>query len=299
MHWNDDARAAMARAPLLFRGMITKRVEKHVREQGRETVTLRDVEQLRARAMGGGTDGEMTDEQIEKIVRESRPEVFREERTYEVRMCAACPRSLCDVRSVAEKAARMIEQSGVPESVVKRVKGPILRHHRLSVSISGCCNSCSQPQIADFGVQGRARPVIASGTCTDCEACVTACAEKAVVVSDSEPVIDSALCIDCGDCAQACPTGAITTGLCGFTVLVGGKLGRRPQLARTLLDFADENALLAALQVCCEVFANEMEPGERMANAVDRIGVSALADRCAKRIHDRTADPCAVRIAST
>ena len=284
MHWNDDARAAMARAPLFVRGMITRRVEKHVREQGRETVTLRDVEQLRAKATGGGMGGEMTDEQVEKIVRDSRPQVFRGERTYEVRVCAACPRSLYDVQSVAEKTVQTIEQSGVPESVVKRVRGPILRHHRLSVSISGCCNSCSQPQIADFGVQGRARPVVASDMCTGCEACVTACTDKAVFVSDSEPVIDSALCIDCGDCARVCPGSAIATGQCGFTALIGGKLGRRPQLARTLLDIADENALLAALQVCCEVFADEMEPGERMANAVDRIGVSAIADRCAKRI---------------
>ncbi|MHB9035830.1 MAG: 4Fe-4S dicluster domain-containing protein [Armatimonadota bacterium] len=278
MRWNDDANAAMAKAPLIIRRMITKRVEKSVREQGREIVTLADVEQLQAKAMGGA----ISDQQIEDMVRSSRPQVYRDERTYEVRVCnlADCPRSFYDVKSVAEKMVQVIENSRVPEAVVRRASGPVLRHHRLLVSISGCPNSCSQPQIADFGVQGRARPMIASGNCIGCGECVRVCTENAVEVSDNEPMIDRMPCMDCGDCAGICPTEAITTGEYGFSVLIGGKLGRHPQLARTLFDFADEKTLLNALQICCKVFADEMQPGERLANTVDRIGVTAIAHRC-------------------
>lgn len=207
--------------------------------------------------------------------------IVADEKTYEVRVCnlPRCPRSFFDVSPVAKRMVDIIEKSRVPESVVSRVNGPILKHHRLNVSISGCPNSCSQPQIADFGVQGRARPVVGLGECNGCGACVSACTERAVSVSGNEPAFDTTRCIDCGDCVKVCPTEAIVTGEYGFSVLVGGKLGRHPQLARTLFDFANEQTLLAAFKIVCEMFAEKLQPGERFANAVDRIGVQKIARR--------------------
>lgn len=289
MHWTDEAQAALAKAPFFVRGMITRRVEEFVRGLGRDIVTLADMKQVRAKHLGEGSTqegqmdlGEMSADQIEKIVRSSSPQAFADERTYEVRVCGlpGCPRRLFDVNSVAEKMVRVIEESRVPEAVVRRVNGPVLRHHRLMVSISGCPNSCSQPQIADFGVQGRARPVIGSGDCTGCESCVNVCREDAVTVSFKEPVLDTDRCVDCGDCASVCPTQALIVGEHGFTALAGGKLGRNPQLAQTLFGFTDEKMLLTALRVICEIFVDEMEPKERVADAVNRIGVDEITRRC-------------------
>ncbi|MCL5104231.1 MAG: 4Fe-4S binding protein [Armatimonadetes bacterium] len=286
MNWNEDARSSLAKAPFFVRGMITKRVEKHVLEHGRETVTLADLKELRASVMGESDEqarlGGLTSEQIASVVRNSRPQLVADERTYEVKVCnlAGCPRELFDARSLAEKMVGVIEESGVPEAVARRVSGPILRHHRLTVSISGCPNSCSQPQIADFGVQGRARPVIGNGICSGCGACVRACAEAAVMVTRKTPVFAAARCIDCGDCIRACPSQAITTWEYGFSALIGGKLGRHPQLARTLFGFTDERTLLSALRITCGIFASELKPGERLANAIDRIGLEEIARRC-------------------
>ena len=289
MQWNNDARSAVAKAPLFVRGMITRRVDEHVRKQGRDIVTLEDVMQVRAgylddnpAQVGPEDSAEMSADRIESIVRRSSPQIVADERTYEVKVCGlpGCPRRIFDVHQLAEKMVKVIEASGVEESVVRRVNGPILRHHRFTISISGCPNSCSQPQIADFGVQGRARPEIGPGECTGCGACVGACREDAVAVSCNVPRLDMARCINCGDCTAVCPTQALVVGEIGFTALVGGKLGRNPRLARTLFDFADQQTLLNALQACSKIFAEEVGPRERFSDAVDRVGVDEIARRC-------------------
>lgn len=293
MKWNDDARAALAKAPLFVRGMITKRVEEHARAQGMETVTLECVNQLRASFSKTDTiqnkqadPAQISTIQIEQMIRNNSPQPFADERTYEVRVCGLtrCPRSIIDVVDIAKKMVKVIEDTNVPEAVLKRVEGPILRHHRLMVSISGCTNSCSQPQIADFGVQGRVRPAIGLGDCIDCGGCVSICREDAVTVTSSKPELHPERCVNCGDCASACPTQALINAEIGYSALIGGKLGRRPQLAQTLFDFTDENMLLSSLHVMCEIFTGEMGAHERVADAVNRIGVPEIARRChAKR----------------
>ncbi len=286
MHWNDDAHEALMKAPIFVRAMISRQVEKHVREQGREVVTLADMRHVREKHLKTSSiqvgSGEISADQIEEIVRKSNPKAFADERTYEVKVCGLsdCPRRLYDVQVLAEKMVKVIAKSRVPESVVARVKGPILRHHRLMVSISGCPNSCSQPQIADFGVQGRARPIIGPGDCTNCGNCVRVCREEAVEISSSEPVLDASRCIDCGDCAAVCPTRALIIGELGYSVLAGGKLGRHPQLAQTLFDFANEELLLDCLQTICEIFSDDLKQNERLADAVNRIGVDDIKQRC-------------------
>lgn len=288
MQWTDEAAAAVDRAPFFVRGMIRRRAEEHVCGQGRDTVTLGDVETLRAaRGDSVGPDGAeyggMSAREIEEIVQTARTQVISESRFYEVRVCggaSGCPRSLFDTGRIARKAISIIEGSGVCEAVEKRARGPILRHHKLIVSISGCANSCSQPQIADFGVQGRARPVVGPGECSGCGACVGVCREGAIRIDSGAPFLDRSRCIDCGDCAAACPVRAISVEQQGFSVLMGGKLGRHARLADVLFDLTDEATLPAALEVCCGIFARDLIAGERFADTVERIGADEIRAQC-------------------
>lgn len=282
MHWNDDAQAALNRAPFFVRGMIRRRVEEYVEEQKRDTVMLEDVEYLREKALPNDNSEELTDSKIEEIIKNTRTQPVSDSRFYEVKACGGafgCPRLLFDVRSLADRVINIIEESGVPEAVAKRVNGPILRHHKLCVSISGCPNSCSQPQISDFGIQGRARPGAGNEICTNCGECISICREGAITLDGSSPSFNPSKCIDCGDCAAACPTHAINTESTGFSVLLGGKLGRHPQLAHTLFDFTDEAALIISLQVACDLFVNEMGSADRFANTVNRIGLVEIRHR--------------------
>ena len=123
------------------------------------------------------------------------------------------------------------------------------------------------------------KPIAGTGSCTQCGECVRVCREDSISIGSGEPVVDETRCIDCGDCARACPVEALVLGEVGYTVLAGGKLGRHPQLARTLFDFADERALLAAFETICDIFAGELRPGERLADAVTRLGVDEITRR--------------------
>jgi dissimilatory sulfite reductase (desulfoviridin) alpha/beta subunit len=278
MRWDDDAQAAVSKAPFFVRGTIRRRVEERVREHGRDLVTLEDVQTAKFTAM---RSHDITPDQVEKIIESTRVQVVSNSRFYEVKVCGGafgCPRAIYDVKPLADKMTGAIEASNVPEAVLRRANGPILRHHKLCISISGCPNSCSQPQIADFGIQGRARPTVGSETCSGCGECVRVCSENAVSIPETRPNFDRSRCIDCGDCAAICPTEAIAVEKHGFSVLVGGKLGRHPQLARTLFELTDEKTAIKALQTACRIFAEDLQPGERFANAVDRIGLMALRD---------------------
>lgn len=118
----------------------------------------------------------------------------------------------------------------------EKVQGPLKMHHEFRVSLSTCPNACSRPQIVDFGIIGALRPEISAKPCTRCGACVEACQEKAILLEESPdgPVIDFDRCLACGQCLKVCPTKALAEGAKGYRVLVGGKLGRHPQLGREL-----------------------------------------------------------------
>ncbi|MDO8588507.1 MAG: 4Fe-4S binding protein [Armatimonadota bacterium] len=298
MRWEQDALDAVRKAPAFLRSMIKRKVESHAASRGASVVTLDLVDDARRRARpetplrdGAAAGPEpagvaISSEEIERVVAATpRSAVLSQSRFYEVKVCGGafgCPRALFDVRAVADKITVVIEESGVAEAVASRVSGPILRHHKFSVAIAGCPNSCSQPQINDFGVQGRARVTLGPGPCTDCRECVRVCGEGSMRVDDAVPEIDRGKCIDCGDCAAVCPTEALVVEERGYTILAGGKLGRHPQLARELAAFADEDGFTAALRVCLGVFVNEMQPGERVADAVTRIGMENLLDRISR-----------------
>ena len=139
-------------------------------------------------------------------------------------------------------------------------------HHEFRVSLSTCPNACSRPQIVDFGIVGALRPAIGPDPCTQCGACVEACAEQAVALpgGQSAPVIDFARCLACGQCLKVCPTGTLVEGERGYRILLGGKLGRHPQLGRELAGLHSEEDLLTVLDRVLDHYRKYNEKGERL-----------------------------------
>jgi dissimilatory sulfite reductase (desulfoviridin) alpha/beta subunit len=67
----------------------------------------------------------------------------------------------------------------------------------------------------------------------------------------------------------------------GFTVLVGGKMGKQPRWADVLpLDIPDEAALFRVVQAAIDWFAANGNPGERFGSAIDRLGLESLTHAC-------------------
>jgi ferredoxin len=51
---------------------------------------------------------------------------------------------------------------------------------------------------------------IISDDCTNCGACVDACAVDAISEGDTKHVIDPDVCAECGACVDVCPSDAIS-----------------------------------------------------------------------------------------
>lgn len=265
MDWDPDAKAALDKAPFFVRPLARRKVEERVRARGGDRVTLADVREGEARfraAAGGKSDAEVG--RMMPKPNEPGAEMI----AVEVCHCelSGCPNAVlppAEWKAAIEDWAR---ESDVGGRLRQRVKGDrILLHHRFRVSISGCPNGCSRPQIADVGLVGWAKPVVDARKCDACGACERACPDGAVEV-DGQPFYDRELCVGCALCRNACPTDAIELVEPGMRLLMGGKLGRRPHLGE-LVGVARAPCEAAR---CIDGVVNDFlagaEPGERFAN---------------------------------
>ena len=154
-------------------------------------------------------------------------------------------------------------------------------HHEFRVSVSDCPNACSRPQIADVGLVGASEPRVSKEACSRCGECVEVCREGAVSLPEDSPgpVVESRKCLFCGQCIEACPTGTLQEGRQGYRILVGGKLGRHPQLARPLEGIYEREEALAWLDRCLDFYQEHSQRGERLGEILNRVGWEALAGR--------------------
>ncbi|MHB8917935.1 MAG: 4Fe-4S binding protein [Desulfocucumaceae bacterium] len=196
-------------------------------------------------------------------------------RYSQVKVCggaAGCPLSLISDREIAVSLACALDRADLDGHLAGSINGPVLFHHKFRVAVAGCPNSCSQPQIVDFGVIGQSRPGRGEGSCTGCGICVSTCKENSINLDEEGPAFDYSCCLNCGQCIQACPAGAIREEKSGFRVLAGGKLGRHPRLAGTLLEMAGEGQVLVALEGAVRVYMEHGRDSERLAGMMERLG---------------------------
>lgn len=195
---------------------------------------------------------------------------------YLVRVCNAadgCPRAVADVAGAATAVSAVLDQVDVAGVVREKAAsaGRMLEHHRFKVTLSGCPNGCSQPQIADVGLMGHERPRLDEGACIGCGLCVETCAELAFSLNGGRLRMDESRCVGCGACIRVCPMSALTAAAAGWRVLVGGRLGRHPRLAAEVASCADLDQALALVTKVVESWAGSGLPDERVGVMLDRL----------------------------
>jgi anaerobic sulfite reductase subunit C len=260
MKWNEEAEKSVSKAPFFVRRRIRKRIEEEARKCNLSEVTLEHVQSCRKKFLENMED---------------------EVRGYRLEGCfgsSGCPNSLAPQGGLLEKVEILLAQKNLREFLKSRVKGPLKMHHEFSASVSDCPNACSRPQIVDIGIIGAVRPDFSEETCTRCNLCVEICSEDAVSLAENStrPEIDCSKCVACGKCVASCPTGYLVQGMKGFRILLGGKLGRHPQLGREIDGIFSEDMVLKIIEQCLIHLMDNSIHGERFGDILNRTGPDFL-----------------------
>jgi len=248
MNWTAEAEGAVAKVPFFIRKRVKKRVEEEADRLGSPVVTLEHVRTCQQRFLQN-MDAEVKGFQVEACFGPT-----------------GCPNAVVSEPDLVQKLEKKLESRKLRDFLKEKVRGPLKMHHEFRVSLSTCPNACSRPQIVDIGIIGALRPEIGVEPCTLCEACREACQEGAIVLDEdpARPVIDFNRCLACGQCIKVCPTGTLQEGEKGYRVLVGGKLGRHPQLGEELAGIYSEEDLLETLDRTLDHYQKYNEKGERL-----------------------------------
>ena len=109
----------------------------------------------------------------------------QEVKGYGIETCfgaGGCPNRACHTDDLPEMMEKVLDGKDLKGFLLRKVKGPLKRHHEFRVSVSDCPNGCSRPQIADFGLLGAERPKVSKEPCNACGACEAICKEEAVLL---------------------------------------------------------------------------------------------------------------------
>ncbi len=271
MKWTREAEEALSRVPFFVRRRVRKRVEEEAVRCGASEVNMKHVQACR-----------------EKFLRNMESEV----KGFQVETCfggGGCPNRAVTDGNLAGKLEGVLTGHRLREFLKERVQGPLKLHHEFRVSVSDCPNACSRPQIVDVGLIGASRPCITEEPCSQCGKCAEACKENAVRLDEGSesPVIDYEKCLFCGQCVSVCPTGTLGKEVEGYRILVGGKLGRHPQLARELAGIHSVGEVLCIVESILDHYKEHNRAGERLGEMLKRTGEDFFQtldlSQCARR----------------
>jgi anaerobic sulfite reductase subunit C len=132
-----------------------------------------------------------------------------------------------------------------PQALLKRIEKQInslnIKNLKISVSGSGCPNSCGIAHLSDIGFHGVVVPEVDTTMCTGCGQCMAACKRKTIQIKDKKAVIDYKNCAYCGACRSACSQKAIREKRKGMAVLLGGRGGIETRLGLKIAEFVSED----------------------------------------------------------
>ncbi|MFC1814754.1 4Fe-4S dicluster domain-containing protein [Thermodesulfobacteriota bacterium] len=263
MKWTEAAEAAVKKVPFFVRKRVRNRVEEEAAAADKNIVSLADVKATQARFLSK-MDSEIKGYQIDPCFGPN-----------------GCPNRANPGDRLLERLETLLKKEDLLGFLKQQVKEDLKFHHEFRVTLADCPNACSQPQIKDVGIIGACTPRLSEEACTLCNACVEACKEDAIVLDEvnEKPQIDFDRCLKCGQCMAVCPTNTIVSGEKGYRLLLGGKLGRHPQIAKELPGIFSEEEVVAIVKNCIEFYKQNSKNGERFAEIFTISDFEDLAGR--------------------
>jgi dissimilatory sulfite reductase (desulfoviridin) alpha/beta subunit len=175
----------------------------------------------------------------------------------------ACPFGIIETKSIA---------GYLDEKYFRR-----LMPYKFKLAVTGCPNNCAKATDNDLGIMGGIKPAWRTENCVGCNLCVKACPKHAISAAADEYWIDERQCINCSACTAACPKQAMVPGAKGYTIWIGGTMGKNPRIATklcTAIESLEETYRIADKAI--EYYRQNGRPRERFGQLLDRIGVDQV-----------------------
>lgn len=171
-----------------------------------------------------------------------------------------------------------------PQTLLRRIEvfaeNMNLKGLDVTISASGCPNSCGIPQLSDIGFYGSVKPKVNDLACNGCGLCVSVCKRNAISLENGVAKIADKDCRSCGQCIAICPLNAILEEKKGFTVLIGGRGGGEPRLGSRIAEYLSEDE---AFQLAGKYLRLCEREGCGLNALIDKIGLEKTTE-IAKKI---------------
>lgn len=263
LKWTHEAEAAIKKVPFFVRKKVRLRVEKEAAEEGKTVIGMEEVKATQNRYLTG---------------------MAAEVKGYQLEACFGpngCPHRVAISENLVTEMEKVLQKAELL-SFLKAQAGEKLKfHHEFRVAVADCPNACSQPQIRDIGIIGAFVPGVTEQECSRCGECSANCPDDAIDCNDSV-YINQERCMACGKCIKSCPTGTLCEIDRGYRILLGGKLGRHPRLARELPGIFNDREVIQIVTACLDFYKNKSQDGKRFAEILTDADFTTLAKRFSK-----------------
>ncbi len=154
---------------------------------------------------------------------------------------------------------------------------------KFKMAVTGCANNCTKANENDIGVRGAIEPKWVPSLCSDCGLCIPICPANAIerqVNKEGHIYVSSAQkCINCSICTSNCSDKAWVVGRKGYTLFIGGTMGRIPRFASILKKVIEsEEELYLLIEKAVTFYRGNGKSKERFGHMIDRIGIDTVKE---------------------
>lgn len=151
--------------------------------------------------------------------------------------------------------------------------------HKFKISVTGCPNNCAKATENDLGIMGGVFPEWHNDTCTHCDSCIYSCPRHAIAREGDRYAVKREDCILCGTCIAVCPASSWTAARRGYTLFIGGTMGKKPRFGTRIQDLIEEKERLYLLiQKAIGYYCTHGKARERFGHLMDRIGAARVKE---------------------